>query len=55
LIGEERVIAYDQPGTTRDSVSVPFERGGKEYTLIDTAGVRRRGKVNEKVEIFSII
>ncbi len=55
LIGEDRVIAYDQPGTTRDSVSIPFERGGKEYTLIDTAGVRRRGKVNEKVEIFSII
>jgi len=55
LIGEDRVIAYDQPGTTRDSVSIPFERAGKEYTLIDTAGVRRRGKVNEKVEIFSII
>jgi GTP-binding protein len=55
LIGEDRVIAYDQPGTTRDSVSIPFERGGKEYTLIDTAGVRRRGKVSEKVEIFSII
>ncbi|MFT5893219.1 MAG: GTP-binding protein [bacterium] len=55
LIGEERVIAYDQPGTTRDSVSIPFEQGGKEYTLIDTAGVRRRGKVSEKVEIFSII
>ena len=55
LLGEDRVIAYDQPGTTRDSVSVPFERGGREYTLIDTAGVRRRGKVSEKVEIFSII
>ncbi len=55
LIGEDRVIAYDQPGTTRDSVSVPFERAGQEYTLIDTAGVRRRGKVSEKVEIFSII
>lgn len=55
LLGEDRVIAYDQPGTTRDSVSVPFERAGKEYTLIDTAGVRRRGKVSEKVEIFSII
>jgi GTP-binding protein len=55
LIGEDRVIAYDQPGTTRDSVSIPFEQGGKEYTLIDTAGVRRRGKVSEKVEIFSII
>jgi GTP-binding protein len=55
LIGEDRVIAYDQPGTTRDAVAVPFERAGKQYTLIDTAGVRRRGKVSEKVEIFSII
>ncbi len=55
LIGEDRVIAYDQPGTTRDSVAIPFERAGKQYTLIDTAGVRRRGKVSEKVEIFSII
>ncbi len=55
LLGEDRVIAYDQPGTTRDSVSIPFERAGKQYTLIDTAGVRRRGKVSEKVEIFSII
>lgn len=55
LIGEDRVIAYDQPGTTRDAVSVPFERAGQEYTLIDTAGVRRRGKVSEKVEIFSVI
>lgn len=55
LLGEDRVIAYDQPGTTRDSVSVPFERAGKQYTLVDTAGVRRRGKVSGKVEIFSII
>ena len=55
LLGEDRVIAYDQPGTTRDSVSVPFERAGRQYTLVDTAGVRRRGKVSEKVEIFSII
>lgn len=55
LLGEERVIAYDQPGTTRDSVSIPFERAGQEYTLIDTAGVRRRGKVSDKVEIFSVI
>ena len=55
LLGEERVIAYDKPGTTRDSVSIPFERNGKQYMLVDTAGVRRRGKVNEKVEIFSII
>ncbi len=55
LLGEDRVIAYDQPGTTRDSVSVPFSRAGRDYVLIDTAGVRRRGKVSEKVEIFSII
>lgn len=55
LLGEDRVIAYDQPGTTRDAVSVPFVRAGREYTLIDTAGVRRRGKVSEKVEIFSVI
>jgi len=55
LIGEDRLVAYDQPGTTRDAVSVPFERAGRDYTLIDTAGVRRRGKVSEKVEIFSII
>jgi len=55
LIGEDRVIAFDQPGTTRDAVAIPFERAGKQYKLIDTAGVRRRGKVSEKVEIFSII
>jgi len=55
LVGDDRVIAYDQPGTTRDSVHVPFTRAGKEYTLVDTAGVRRRGKVNEAVEKFSII
>lgn len=55
LIGEERLVAYDQPGTTRDAVSVPFSRAGRDYTLIDTAGVRRRGKVSEKIEIFSII
>ncbi len=55
LVGDDRVIAYDQPGTTRDSVHVPFTRGGKEYTLVDTAGVRRRGKVSETVEKFSII
>ena len=47
LVGEERVIAFDQPGTTRDPIEVPFERGGRRYTLIDTAGVRRRGKTGE--------
>ena len=55
LVGEERLVAYDKPGTTRDAVQVPFTRAGRDYTLVDTAGVRRRGKVNEKVEIFSVI
>ncbi len=55
LLGEERVIAFDQPGTTRDSIYLDFERGGRRYTLIDTAGVRRRGKVIEAVEKFSVI
>ena len=55
LAGEERVVAYDQPGTTRDTISVPFERRGKHYTLIDTAGVRKRGKVHEVIEKFSVI
>ncbi|RYE96698.1 MAG: ribosome biogenesis GTPase Der, partial [Oxalobacteraceae bacterium] len=47
LVGEQRVIAFDMPGTTRDSIEVPFEKGGKNYTLIDTAGIRRRGKIFE--------
>lgn len=55
LVGEERVVAYDQPGTTRDSIDVAFERHGKPYTLVDTAGVRRRGKVQQSVEKFSVI
>ncbi|MFT5219976.1 MAG: GTP-binding protein [Planctomycetota bacterium] len=55
LAGEERVVAFDQPGTTRDTISVPFERQGKHYTLIDTAGVRKRGKVQQTVEKFSVI
>jgi GTP-binding protein len=55
ILGEERVIAFDQPGTTRDSIYIDFERGGKEYTIIDTAGVRRRGKVDEAVEKFSVV
>ena len=55
MLGEERVVVFDQPGTTRDSVAIPFERRGKEYTLIDTAGVRRRTKVNEKIETYSVI
>lgn len=55
LVGEERVIAFDQPGTTRDPIEVPFERAGRAYTLIDTAGVRRRGKTGLPVEFFSIV
>ena len=55
ILGEERVVAYDQPGTTRDSIFVPFDRDGQEYTLIDTAGVRRRSRVTETIEKFSII
>lgn len=55
LLGEDRLIAFDQPGTTRDAVFVPFERDGHRYTLIDTAGVRRRARVEEAIEKFSVI
>jgi GTP-binding protein len=55
LLGEERVVVFDMPGTTRDSIYIPFERQGKQYTLIDTAGVRRRGRIGETVEKFSVI
>jgi GTP-binding protein len=55
ILGEERVIVYDQPGTTRDSIFVPFSCRNKDYILIDTAGIRRRGKVTEKIEKFSVI
>jgi GTP-binding protein len=55
LIGEDRLVVYDQPGTTRDSVAVPFERDEKKYLLIDTAGVRRKSRVHETVEKFSIV
>jgi len=55
LLGEERLVAFDQPGTTRDTVYVPFERDGQNYTLIDTAGVRRRARVSNAVEKFSIV
>lgn len=55
LLGEQRVIAFDQPGTTRDAIEVPFERGERQYLLIDTAGLRRRGKVFEAIEKFSVI
>lgn len=55
LLGEERVLTFDQPGTTRDSIFIPFERNGKAYTLIDTAGIRRRGKISETIEKFSVV
>jgi GTPase len=55
LLGEDRVIAFDQPGTTRSSIYIDFERNGRRYTLIDTAGLRRRGKVLETVEKFSVV
>jgi GTP-binding protein len=55
MLGEDRVVVYDMPGTTRDSIYIPYERQGEQYTLIDTAGVRRRKHVREVVEKFSII
>lgn len=55
LIGEERLVTFDAPGTTRDSILVPFERDGRHYTLIDTAGVRRRSRVQDAIEKFSVI
>lgn len=55
ILGEERVVACEQPGTTRDSVYIDFERHGRAYTLIDTAGIRRRKNVREVVEKFSIV
>ncbi|GMM71875.1 ribosome biogenesis GTPase Der [Alteromonas gracilis] len=55
ILGEERVVVYDMPGTTRDSVYIPMERDEREYILIDTAGVRKRRKISEAVEKFSIV
>ena len=55
MLGEERVVVFDMPGTTRDSIYIPFERDGQKYTLIDTAGVRRRARIKETIEKFSII
>ena len=55
FLGEERVIVSDIAGTTRDSIDTPFEKDGQKYTLIDTAGIRRRSKVNDEVEKFSVI
>ena len=54
-LGEERLVAFDQPGTTRDAIHVPFERGGRRFELIDTAGLRRKGRVFEAVEKFSVV
>ena len=54
-LGEERLVAFDQPGTTRDAITVPFERGGQKFELIDTAGLRRKGKVFEAIEKFSVV
>lgn len=54
-LGEERLVAFDLPGTTRDAISVPFERDGQRYELIDTAGLRRKGKVFEAIEKFSVV
>lgn len=54
-LGEERLVAFDLPGTTRDTISVPFERAGQKFELIDTAGLRRKGKVFEAIEKFSVV
>ncbi len=54
-LGEERLVAFDQPGTTRDAITVPFERHGQRFELIDTAGLRRRGQVFEAIEKFSVV
>lgn len=55
LLGEERLLVYEEPGTTRDSVAVPFERDGHRYVLVDTAGLRRRARVREAIEKFSVV
>lgn len=54
-LGEERLIAFDMPGTTRDAISVPFERNGQQFELIDTAGLRKKGRVFEAIEKFSVV
>jgi GTPase len=55
LLGEERVVVFDQPGTTRDAIHVEFERGARRYTLVDTAGLRRRGRIAEALEKYSVL
>src|SRR6218665_3843909 len=54
-LGEERLVAFDTPGTTRDAITVPFERNGQRFELVDTAGLRRKGKVFAAVEKFSVV
>ena len=55
MLGEERLVVFDLPGTTRDTVEVPFERNDRKYLLIDTAGIRRKARVSEAIEKFSIV
>jgi GTP-binding protein len=55
ILGEERVVVFDMPGTTRDSIFIPMQRNERDYILIDTAGVRRRGRIDDKVEKFSVV
>ncbi|MEE9575526.1 MAG: ribosome biogenesis GTPase Der, partial [Gammaproteobacteria bacterium] len=55
ILGEERMLTFNQPGTTRDSIAIPFERDGTPYTLIDTAGIRRRSKIDDAIEKFSVV
>lgn len=55
MLGEDRVVVFDQPGTTRDSVYIPFERRGQNYTLIDTAGIKKRGRTKETIDKFSVV
>lgn len=55
MLGEERVIVYDMPGTTRDSITIPFQRQGRDYNIIDTAGVRRKGRISKTIEKFSVV
>ncbi|MGI9229231.1 MAG: ribosome biogenesis GTPase Der, partial [Gammaproteobacteria bacterium] len=55
MLGEERMLTFDEPGTTRDSIAIPFTRQGKQYVLIDTAGIRRRSKIDDRIEKFSVI
>ncbi|TFG39336.1 MAG: ribosome biogenesis GTPase Der, partial [Chromatiales bacterium] len=55
LLGEDRLVVFDQPGTTRDSIEVPFERDDRKYVLIDTAGIRRKARVHETIEKFSVV